>query len=133
MNQRASEKSINLEVVENLGRRIQQLRESRGLTQRELQELSLVSRSYLSRIEIGQMTPSLGTVEKISEALGIGLNRFFLSQPSGTTVLEDPFILELRPFLRQLDHDQWQSIAECIAAIGNNRVSTSNRKPSALE
>ena len=70
------EKWPNRETVENIGQRIRQLRESRGMTQSQLQARSRVSRSYLSRIESGQMTPSLGTLEKISEALGVGLNRF---------------------------------------------------------
>ena len=68
----------NRDTVENIGQRIRQLRESRGMTQSQLQARSRVSRSYLSRIESGQMTPSLGTLEKIAEALGVGLNRFFV-------------------------------------------------------
>ena len=60
----------NRETVENIGQRIRQLRESRGMTQSQLQARSRVSRSYLSRIESGQMTPSLGTLEKIAEASG---------------------------------------------------------------
>jgi len=62
----------NRDTVENIGQRIRQLRESRGMTQSQLQARSRVSRSYLSRIESGQMTPSLGTLEKIAEALGVG-------------------------------------------------------------
>jgi len=59
-----SEKFANQETVENIGQRIRQLRESRAMTQSQLQSRSKVSRSYLSRIESGQMTPSLGTLEK---------------------------------------------------------------------
>ncbi len=69
------EKFVNQATVENIGQRIRQLRESRSMTQSQLQSRSKVSRSYLSRIESGQMTPSLGTLEKISEALNVGLNR----------------------------------------------------------
>jgi transcriptional regulator with XRE-family HTH domain len=97
------EKWPNRETVENIGQRIRQLRESRGMTQSQLQARSRVSRSYLSRIESGQMTPSLGTLEKISEAL-----------------LEDAFIQGLRPFLRQLDWEQWQSILKRLAAISDH-------------
>jgi len=99
----------NQETVENIGQRIRQLRESRTMTQSQLQARSKVSRSYLSRIESGQMTPSLGTLEKISEALNVGLNRFFIPESDGEALLEDPFIQGLRPFLRQLDWEQWQS------------------------
>jgi transcriptional regulator with XRE-family HTH domain len=114
----------NQETVENIGQRIRQLRESRGMTQSQLQARSRVSRSYLSRIESGQMTPSLGTLEKISEALGVGLNRFFVPETAGETLFEDPFIQGLRPYLRQLDYEQWQSILKRLAAISDH-VSTS--------
>jgi transcriptional regulator with XRE-family HTH domain len=114
----------NRDTVENIGQRIRQLRESRGMTQSQLQARSRVSRSYLSRIESGQMTPSLGTLEKIAEALGVGLNRFFVPESTGQTLLEDPFIQGLRPFLRQLDWAQWQSILKRLQAISDH-VSTS--------
>ncbi len=114
------EKWPNRETVENIGQRIRQLRESRGMTQSQLQARSRVSRSYLSRIESGQMTPSLGTLEKISEALGVGLNRFFIPESNGETLFEDPFIQGLRPFLRQLDWEQWQSILKRLAAISDH-------------
>jgi transcriptional regulator with XRE-family HTH domain len=120
------EKWPNRDTVENIGQRIRQLRESRGMTQSQLQARSRVSRSYLSRIESGQMTPSLGTLEKISEALGVGLNRFFVPESNGETLLEDPFIQGLRPFLRQLDWEQWQSILKRLAAISDH-VSTSGQ------
>jgi transcriptional regulator with XRE-family HTH domain len=114
------EKWPNRETVENIGQRIRQLRESRGMTQSQLQARSRVSRSYLSRIESGQMTPSLGTLEKISEALGVGLNRFFVPESNGEMLFEDPFIQGLRPFLRQLDWEQWQSILKRLAAISDH-------------
>ena len=96
------------------------------MTQSQLQARSRVSRSYLSRIESGQMTPSLGTLEKISEALGVGLNRFFIPESNGEALLEDPFIQGLRPFLRQLDWEQWQSILKRLQAISDH-VSTSGQ------
>lgn len=110
----------NRATVENIGQRVRQLRESRGMTQSQLQSRSRVSRSYLSRIESGQMTPSLGTLEKISEALGVGLNRFFIPDSHGEAVLEDPFIRCLQPYLRSIDWTQWQSILKRLRAISDN-------------
>jgi transcriptional regulator with XRE-family HTH domain len=121
----------NQDTVTNIGQRIRQLRESRGMTQSQLQARSRVSRSYLSRIESGQMTPSLGTLEKISEALGVGLSRFFVPQSNGEALMEDPFIQGLRPFLRQLDGEQWQWILKRLEAITDHvteRASTPGRK-----
>jgi transcriptional regulator with XRE-family HTH domain len=115
----------NRETVENIGVRIRQLREARGMTQSQLQARSGVSRSYLSRIESGQMTPSLGTLEKIAESLGVGLNRFFIPATKSEALLEDPFIQGVRPFLRQLDFNQWQSILKRLQAI-NEHMESSN-------
>jgi transcriptional regulator with XRE-family HTH domain len=109
--------SPNRRTIENIGRRIRQLRESCGMTQRQLRTRARVSISWLSRIESGQLTPGLGTLEKFSEALGVGLNRFFIPATNSEILLEDPFIQELRPFLRQLDWEQWQSILKRLAAI----------------
>src|ERR1700719_959038 len=127
----AQEKFANRETVESIGQRIRQLRESRTMTQSQLQSRSKVSRSYLSRIESGQMTPSLGTLEKISEALNVGLNRFFIPESDGEALLEDPFIQGLRPFLRQLDWEQWQSILKRLQAISDHvtAVPATNLRP----
>ncbi len=116
-------KLTNLDMVEKIGRRIQHLRTSRGLTQGQLQKRSSVSRSYLSRIESSQMTPSLGTVEKLSKALGIGLNRFFIPDSCCEALLDDAFIQGLRPYLRQLNFEQWQFVLERLAAISGHVLS----------
>ena len=119
-NRQLSFKEPNCGTVENIGQRIRHLRELRGMTQSQLQVHSRVSRSYLSRIESGQMTPGLATLEKLSYALGVGLNRYFIPESSGEALLEDPFIQGLRPFLRQLDWEQWQSILKRLAAISDH-------------
>jgi hypothetical protein len=78
------------------------------------------------------MTPSLGTLEKIAEALGVGLNRFFVPESNGETVLEDPFIQGLRPFLRQLDWAQWQSILKRLQAISDHVSSNGVFRPAPM-
>ncbi len=110
----------NQETVGRIGDRIRQLREARGLTQSQLQQRSCVSRSYLSRIESGQMTPSLGTLEKIAHALGVSLNRFFLPPNRTEALLEDPFIQSVRPYLRQLDLQQWRAILQRLQVIAEH-------------
>jgi transcriptional regulator with XRE-family HTH domain len=120
------EKSPRRKTIENIGQRIRQLRKSCEMTQRQLRTRARVSISWLSRIESGKKTPGLGTLEKLSEVLGVGLNRFFAPETNGETLVKDPFIRELRPFLRQLDWDQWQSILKHLVAIsGRPRVISS--------
>jgi ribosome-binding protein aMBF1 (putative translation factor) len=93
-----SPKIGNSDTVLHIGQRIRQLRESCGMTQRQLQSQSRVSRSYLSRIESSEMTPSIGTFEKISEALNVGLNRFFSPGSVGENLVEDSFTRLCGPF-----------------------------------
>jgi len=109
-----------IDAVEGIGLRVKKFREALGITQYELQERSGVSRSYLSRIEIGMMTPGLGTLEKIADALEISLNRFFQVKSMADDLLDDPFINELRPFLHQLDAKRREAILKSVAAINNH-------------
>jgi transcriptional regulator with XRE-family HTH domain len=115
-------------LIKNIGRRIAQIRESRGMTQSVLQARSRVSRSYLSRIESGQMTPSLGTLEKIGEAVGIGLDKFFVAESSGENLIRDTFVQSLRPFLNQLKHEQWKFIMVRLRAISGHVESEQIKK-----
>jgi transcriptional regulator with XRE-family HTH domain len=51
--------------------RIRQLREAKGISQRELAEKAGLSREYVLRLEGAQQDPTLGTLEKIAKALGV--------------------------------------------------------------
>ena len=58
-------------------------------------------------------------------------NRFFIPESDGEALLEDPFIQGLRPFLRQLDWEQWQSILKRLQAISDHvsAVPATNLRP----
>ena len=55
----------------NVGKRIRELRNKGGMTQKELAEKADISTSYLCDIEVGRTNPSLRTLERISKAFGI--------------------------------------------------------------
>jgi transcriptional regulator with XRE-family HTH domain len=113
-------KSANFAIVANIGERIRHLRVSSRMTQGQLRVRSRLSKSYLSRVEAGLFIPSIATLEKIAEALGIGLYRCLAPETTGQTVLEDPFIRDLRPLFLQLDREQRESILRRLAAISNH-------------
>lgn len=57
-----------------LAMEIRALREARGLSQRELAERVGTTQSAIARLEGGNISPSLPTLDKIAEALGAELS-----------------------------------------------------------
>ena len=55
----------------DVGKRLRQLREIKGLSQGDIERRSGLLRSYISRVEGGYTAPSLATLEKFSKALEI--------------------------------------------------------------
>jgi transcriptional regulator with XRE-family HTH domain len=52
---------------------IHDLREKRGLTQKELAERLGTTQSAIARLEAGNIAPSLPTLDKVAAALGVEL------------------------------------------------------------
>ena len=57
--------------------KVWQLRTQRGLTLRQLEKLSGISKSQLNAIENGQANPTVYTLERIADALGVQLIELF--------------------------------------------------------
>ena len=55
--------------AQKVGRRIQEVRKSRGITQSELAQMVELSTKYISNIECGFKTPKLNTFVAIANAL----------------------------------------------------------------
>jgi len=64
-------------IEKNLGIVVRQLRESRGLSLRNLAEHSGFSAAFLSQVENAQASPSISSMERIAHALGVSLGDFF--------------------------------------------------------
>ncbi len=62
----------------NIGKRLRELREAKKLSQGEIEARCGLLRSYISRVECGLTVPSLRTLERWAEALGVELNELFL-------------------------------------------------------
>lgn len=66
---------MNLSI---LGKRIQSIREKKGLTQEQLEEKTGVNTKYISAVERGQKNVTIKTLEKIAMGLDIELYQLFL-------------------------------------------------------
>lgn len=63
--------------MENLGKKIKDIRLGKGVSLRDLAKHIGLTRSFLSQVERGKTNPSIASLEKIAQALGIGLSYFF--------------------------------------------------------
>jgi transcriptional regulator with XRE-family HTH domain len=69
----------------NVGGRIRQLRLGLGISMRTLATQTGFSPSLISQVEHGQVTPSIGSLERIAMTLGVSLGKFF-AEPAPSTV-----------------------------------------------
>lgn len=65
------------EVSKKLGKRINQLRAVKKMTQEKLALEADLNRAYIGYIERGERNPSTETVAKIAKVLKISLNELF--------------------------------------------------------
>jgi len=68
----------NAFAMQNISRKIKALRQQQGLSQRSLAEQAGISAASLSQLESGQSSPSVATLEKLADGLGIAVAAFFL-------------------------------------------------------
>lgn len=66
-----------MNVDEIFGKRVAALRKEKNLTQEKLADRCGVHRTYIGAIERGEKSPTLNTVEKIAEGLGVKIKEFF--------------------------------------------------------
>lgn len=66
-----------IECKKALGLRVSRLRTGLGLSQREFAATAGMDRMYLSKIEAGTTNPSLESIAKIAEGLGVDLADMF--------------------------------------------------------
>jgi transcriptional regulator with XRE-family HTH domain len=65
----------------SIGSRLLQIRNQRGLSQRQLSQRCGLASSYLSRIENRRLEPRPKTLRRIAEALAIPVSELFEEQP----------------------------------------------------
>ena len=60
-----------------VGKRIQKLREIKGISQQDLADKCNFEKSNMSRLEAGRVNPSLSTLEKVANALEVNIIELF--------------------------------------------------------
>lgn len=66
-----------MNVKSKIGLRIKELRDTAGMSQKDLAYSSDLDRSYIASVESGKRNISIVNIEKIAVALGVSLQDFF--------------------------------------------------------
>ena len=64
----------------NIGKKIKQMRNQKGLTQEELADRCELTKGYISQLENDLNSPSIATLTDILAALGSNLSEFFMEE-----------------------------------------------------
>ena len=94
---------------------IRSLRQSHGLSQRQLALRMGVPRTYVSKIENEKATPTLSSLSRLALALEVSVPDLLRAcgpsrQDEINELVSDPFIAEMREFTAQLDAMQRTSV-----------------------
>jgi len=109
-----------------VGDRLRSLRETKNLSQGDIQQRTGLLRCYISRVENGHTVPSVETLEKMARALEVPLHQIFYDG-------EEPLKLPNFPTRKKGEDVPWGSSGKDARILRNlrrllKRVSESDRK-----
>ncbi len=107
------------DLKSKLGKRIQEIRKSKGLTQEKLAELINIDIPNLSNIERGKKFMTASTLEKIITVLGIEEKDLFDFEHIKST---DELKKEIRENINKLSHKELQFLSKTINNIIELRI-----------
>lgn len=81
----ASKKELSEKIDIEFGRAVADLRKKLGLTQDELAFRSGIHRAYIGTIERGEKSPTLDTIKKLANGLGVTIFDILLYASSKST------------------------------------------------
>jgi transcriptional regulator with XRE-family HTH domain len=71
----------------NVGSRLRSLRQQRGLSMQLLAERSGLSVNAIGRVERGESSPTVSSLQRCARALGVSVTAFFETQPQRSTIV----------------------------------------------
>ncbi len=72
-----------MRAAQRLGKQLQRVRTSRGLTQEQLAVNVGLSRTFVTRLELGQYDPTLSTLVRLARALRVSVTDLLSESMSG--------------------------------------------------
>jgi len=106
------------EVAELVGKRIREYRLIKGLSQEELAHLANMHASHVGQIERGEKSPTLDSLEKIVEALGISFEELFrFNLRKASADLDTPFIDKVAAYLKDMTPEEQKDVLKMIKIL----------------
>jgi transcriptional regulator with XRE-family HTH domain len=98
----------NTEAGLQVAAQVRDIRKARHLSQRQLAGRMQVPRTYISKIENGKAIPTLGSLERLADALEVDVCQLVRDTRSRreeevVSILADPFLAEIATLLPRLD------------------------------
>lgn len=100
-----------------IGERIRQLRESKHLSQGDMEKRTGLLRCYTSRVENGHTVPSIETLEKYARAMGIPLYEIFYEGQGTPQRLHLPNASESND--DTLDSGEWSAFVKQLGRMND--------------
>lgn len=103
-----------MDIKQMIGARVKAIRNKKKITQEQLAEKIEINSKYLSSIERGLENPTMNTLIKMSESLGVGLDEFF-----NQIEIEDPADRKklIRSLLNQATDEQLKLAYRILSVI----------------
>jgi transcriptional regulator with XRE-family HTH domain len=104
----AESPASNLDAGLRVAAQVKDIRKARHLSQRQLASRMQVPRTYISKIENGKAIPTLGSLERLANALEVDICQLVRDGRSQrdeeiAEILADPFLAELAQYLPKLE------------------------------
>ena len=118
-----------------IGNRLKELRESKDLSQGDIEKRTGLLRCYISRVENGHTVPSIETLEKMARALEVPMYRLFhdgeapaslrkMQPPKkeewGSTGREAVYLSTLRKLLAKMEPDDQNLLLHMAQKVGRH-------------
>jgi transcriptional regulator with XRE-family HTH domain len=107
-----------------VGGQIKRIRTAKGLSQKEVLNVSGLDKAQFSRIENGKTDPSFSTLEKIANALGVSLSDLFASTQELKEInSHDKSIMEKVSLMETLPEEERKTIYIMLDAfVGKKKL-----------
>jgi transcriptional regulator with XRE-family HTH domain len=114
-----------MRAIQRFGKQLQRLRTSRGLTQEQLAVTAGLSRTFLTKLELGQHDPSLSTLVRVAKALRVSVTELLGESTSAQQWWQ---VGEARFATREAAEDHARTVGEMFIARYQNRPGGPERR-----